>query len=133
MSELLVFPDAESVVVSWLRPELGKTGITVPVATKMPNPRPPRFVRIVRTGGAQRDIVTDRATLVFECWDSSEPGAAQLAGIVRALLGAAAPGWLGAVWSDRIVDLGMVPSPDLDAGSPRYLVTAELHLRGSAL
>lgn len=133
MTELLVFPDAEAVVVGWLRPELGKNGIVIPVATKMPNPRPPRIVRIVRAGGVQRDIVTDRATMVFECWDSSAPAAANLAAVVRALLCAAAPGWLGTAWSDRIVDLGMVPSPDPDSGSPRYLVTAELHLRGSVL
>ncbi|MGW5316722.1 hypothetical protein [Nocardia thailandica] len=133
MPELIVFPDAEAVAVSWLQPQLVARGIAIPVATKVPNPRPPRFVRVVRTGGAQRDLVTDRATLVFECWDSSDPGAAQLAAVVRALLGAAVPGWLDTAWSDRIVDLGMVPSPDLDAGSPRHLVTAELHLRGTAL
>ncbi|WP_156769450.1 hypothetical protein [Nocardia sp. 852002-20019_SCH5090214] len=71
--------------------------------------------------------------IVFECWDNDEIAAATLARVVRALVMGAAPGWIGSAWCDKAIDVGMASSPDLGSGTPRYLVTIELHVTGSAL
>ncbi|WP_159844916.1 hypothetical protein [Nocardia sp. CY41] len=133
MTELFAFPDIEAELVGWLTALLAEMDDSAVVGTKVPNPLPQRLVRLVRAGGAQRNLVTDAPRVVFECWDGDEVAAAQLARTVRALLWAAAPGRIGAIWCNKIVDAGLVPSPDPDTGTPRYLITAELHVSGVPL
>ncbi|MFE3051602.1 hypothetical protein [Nocardia sp. NPDC059239] len=130
----IVFPDIEAVVTAWGKATLPGYGITAKVATKMPDPRPAATVVVRHGGGAQRDAITDRPRVILECHAATEPAAADLAGRVRALLSAAAPGYLTAgVWCDQIVDMGIAKSQDPNTGTPRYLVTAELHVTGRSL
>lgn len=134
MTQPIAFPDIESALVPWLRSQLSARGDTVRVGTKMPTNRPPRMVRVVpRLGGTLRDFKTDRPRLVIECHSDDEIAAADLARTVRALVGSAAGGWIGDVWCDRVDDAGLAFSPDPDTGSPRYLLTVELHVSGSPL
>lgn len=134
MTQPFAFPDIESALVPWLRDQLVARGDTVRVGTKMPTNRPPRMVRVVpRLGGTQRDLKTDRPRLVIECHDTDEIGAANLARTVRALIGSAAGGWIGDVWCDQVDDGGLAASDDPDTGTPRYLITVELHVTGSPL
>ncbi|MET7752310.1 MULTISPECIES: hypothetical protein [Actinomycetes] len=130
----VIFPDIETEICGWLGQQLRDRGDTARVVTKVPTTRPARFVRLVRAGGTQRDLITDRPRIVFECWDSAgDIAASDLARLVRALVTGAAPGWIGTAWCDKAVDAGMAFLPDLASGTPRYLVTIELHITGSEL
>lgn len=108
-------------------------GTTVPVVLAVPAMRPPRFVRLVRVGGSTSNPVTDRPRIIAECWDTSGLGAANLATLVRAELGATEATKVGPAWVEKVVDVGLAFIPDPDTNLPRYLVTAELHVRGDEL
>ncbi|WP_431784326.1 hypothetical protein [Streptomyces chumphonensis] len=128
----VVFPDAAAVAIDYLRPALAERGSPVPVGTRVPSPRPDRFVRIERIGGGRRDKVTDRARLDVHCWAESEEAAHDLATLARALLGDL-PGWRGAVAYD-VAEVGgpnLMPDPVTD--TPRYAFAVEVSLRGKSL
>jgi hypothetical protein len=129
----ILFADIEAPLADRMGTDLLAQGDTAPVVIGVPDPRPSRFVRLVRVGGSQSNLVTDRPRIVFECWSTVGVDAAALAALVRALVNALAPGYVGAVWVDRVIDIGVAYSPDPQTGTPRYLVTAELHVRGAAL
>lgn len=109
------------------------TLLDVPVFNGVPHARPPSYVLVLRVGGAQSNLITDRPRIVTECCAQNGTAAADLASTVRAYIGAIAPGYIGDIWVDKTVDVGMVFSPDPDTNQPRYLVTAELHVRGAIL
>lgn len=133
--EVIAFPDAEAVGVAFLKAELATRSDTAKVATKIPAIRPPRLVKVTRTGGLRRNLMTDSAQLTFECWDVAEAEAAALSRVVRAIIHAAPqlslP--LGAQCS-RVQEVGgPVSFPDPDTALPRYQFTASLDFRGSII
>lgn len=134
MTTPVAFDDIEIALADHLASALTARGITIPVVIEIPASRPPRFVRVTRPGGSQANPVTDRPRIIAECWDELGTGASQLAKVVRALLGAVAPGYMEGIWVDRSVDLGVanLPHPSYP-GIPRYLVTKELYVRGEVL
>ena len=129
----VVFADIEAALADHLAAALAARGVTVPVQLDVPNPRPTRFVRLVRVGGTKSNLITDRPRIVLECWDALGTGASDLAALVRALVTALAPGNMSGIWVDKVIDMGMVYRPDPGTNLPRYLVTAELHVKGAAL
>lgn len=133
MVEAVVFPDVEAELVEWLGGQLADRNDTAVVATKVPNPRPDRGVRLSRIGGPQLNATEDEPRIAIECYDTDETAAADLARVVRALVRTAAPGWLGTAWCDAVRDLGMLSRPDLDAELPRYVITVEMRILGTAL
>ncbi|NGO68231.1 hypothetical protein [Streptomyces boncukensis] len=132
MRRPVVFPDAAVLVGSYLRSGLADIGQPVHVGTRVPNPRPPQFVRIERIGGMQRDLVTDRPRLDVHCWGASEEDAHDLMQLVRALL-ADIRGWRGATAYDVAEAGGPNLLPDKETSSPRYALAVEISLRGRAL
>lgn len=129
----VVFGAAEMALADHLNTALPVHGMTVPVVNSVPHDRPSRYVLIIRIGGSQSNLITDRPRIVAECCDEHGPDAAELAALVRALIGAIAPGQMAGFWVDKVVDLGLVYSPDPDTNLPRYLVTTELHVTGTRL
>jgi hypothetical protein len=134
MSEVIAFPDAEAVVVTGLSDALTARGRNAYVSTRTPNPRQPDMVRVSRTGGARRDLVTDQPMVTVECWGEDEPSASDLARLCRALVwswggSAAAGAWIRAV---REVG-GVVSLPDPATALPRYQFTVQLDTRGEAI
>lgn len=133
--EPIVFPDVEAVLEGWLEDALADTDLAgVQVSTRVPNPRPERFVRIQRTGGPRLNLVTDAAQVTFECWATSGPQAADDAALLRAVLLAArnvrTPS--GAL-IHRVVEFsGPALLPDV-SDQPRYSFTHQIHLRGIPL
>jgi hypothetical protein len=131
MTEVVAFPDAEAVVVAYLRAALSARGDTVRVSTKIPATRPPRLVRVTRVGGARRNVSQDDATVVVECWAADTDGASELARTCRALLGA------------MEVPAAFVPQdgevsgpqffPDPLTSDPRYQFTVIVRLRAQLL
>lgn len=125
--EVIAFPDVEAFAVTYLRSKI--TGATV--ATRVPTTMPAQMVRVSRAGGAARDLVTDSALLLVECWAESSVAASELARLCRAHLLAAAR---ASNLVTKVVDVsGTVSLPDPATNNPRYQFTVELHMRGSAI
>lgn len=134
MIEPVLFAPAEVAVADYLTTVLAAREIDGPVVNGTPDRiRLGRYVLVVRIGGAVSNLITDTPRIAIECVDTYGTRAAELASIVRALIDAAAPGYVGGLWVDRIRDLGMTYSPDPDTNTPRYVLTKELHIKGAAL
>ncbi|GAA3856481.1 hypothetical protein GCM10023084_07910 [Streptomyces lacrimifluminis] len=127
---VIVMPDAVAVVTGYLRSALAAAGEPVPVVSRIPSPRPSRFVRVERLGGLQQTVVSDRARLDFHAWAATEAGAHDLCALVRGLLGAI-PGVRDAVTVYTVTEVGGPQwLPDPESSQPRYAFAAEVHMRG---
>lgn len=124
MTEVIVFPDIEGVLVTALTPAL-----SLPVTTKVPATRPDKFVRLSRIGGNRRNVITDRAMVVVECWAKSTTEAERLSALTRAHIHALAPDTVRRV---REV-AGPQSFPDPLSETPRYQFTVQIDTRGAAL
>lgn len=82
----VLFPDAVTLVVDYLEDSLDDRGFPVPVGSRVPDPRPASFVRVMRAGGERRDLVTDNPRLIIEAWADTDGDADDLAQLCRALL-----------------------------------------------
>ncbi|MFQ6851274.1 hypothetical protein AAIB46_10295 [Streptomyces sp. 35M1] len=132
MPEPIAFPDSVEVYARYLREALAARGDPVQTGTRVPTPRPRRFVTVHRIGGTRLDVVTDRPRLDVHCWGATEDEAADLVTVVRALA-FAAPGWRGAV----VYDVAEVGGPSLltdsETSLPKYAHAIELSIRGALL
>ncbi|MFF3221715.1 hypothetical protein ACFYV7_02870 [Nocardia suismassiliense] len=143
MTERIVYPDIEKTLVDYLTAQLTAVSDTAKVVTRIPEPRPARMVRVKRNDRILRqdvedregrrgpNLILDRPRVVLECTDDAG-AAADLAGRVRAILSAAAPGYLGTVWCDYIEDVGMENDTDPATAAPRHAIIADLIVRGKA-
>jgi hypothetical protein len=128
----VLMPDAVAVVAGYLRAALAARGTPTPVASRVPSPRPARFVRIERIGGPANTPVTDRPRLDVHCWGADESDAHDLMQLCRALLGAARGPYGGTVLA-RPATGGPQFLPDAESGAARYAFTLDITLRGTAL
>lgn len=83
---LLIAPSIEALLVTYLSAELPVYGLTMRVASRVPNPRPSESVVIFRSGGTYRDLVTDVPQVTVEVRARMEQRAESIIGVVRALL-----------------------------------------------
>lgn len=125
-------PDGVAVVRAYLAEALAARGESARVVTRVPSPRPTRFVRLERVGGTRADRITDRPRIDVQCWGASDEDAHDLQQLVRALL-FAMPGWRGAVAYDVVEVGGPNTLPDPASGQPREVFAVEVSLRGRAL
>lgn len=126
---VIVFPDAVLVTIQYLRGAL--PGLTV--VSRVPNPRPPEFVRIERLGGTRRNLILDRPRIDVECWSDSEGNAADLSATVRAyVLAMAGKRSTTTVYDVREVS-GPMWLPDSESGQPRYSFAVEFSTRGTEM
>lgn len=136
VNELIVMPDPVAVVREAILDRLAEVDAaysTVPVVEMVPATKPPRFVRLVRSGGVVDDLVVRRAMLTVEAWAPSDKESQRLAEAVSAVL-LAMPGsaYLG-VPIYRVVEFsGPANSPDPASRTPRHTWTVEVSLRGTA-
>lgn len=87
MAEFIVAADAESAAIAQIEagPATWFTGVTA--GTKIPGePKPAKFIRVLVTGGTERDMVTDKPTITVECYAVREKDAQDLAANARAVL-----------------------------------------------
>lgn len=130
-NEVIAFPDAEALAIAWLT---GKLGAGVMISTRVPTTRPPKFVKVTRTGGVQLDITADQAQLTFECWALSETDASALCRLVRAHFKAIAGETVSGVFARSVAEVGGPTNfPDPASTSPRYQYTASVACRGTAI
>ncbi|MBC3987831.1 hypothetical protein H8N00_02685 [Streptomyces sp. AC563] len=126
-------PDAVAVVTRYLRSALAAVGEPVPVVSRIPSPRPSRFVQVSRLGGLRQTVVSDRPRLDFHTWGETEADAHDLCALVRALVGVI-PGVRGGVTVYRVHEVGGPQwLPDPKTGHARYAHAAEIHMRGKSL
>ncbi|MFT9821152.1 hypothetical protein [Lysinibacillus sp. NPDC056185] len=132
MSAPVEFPDVEALLCVWLRAQLAARGRPVPVATRVPNPRPPAFVTVQRHGGIRATRVSDSPQVGVECWGASDADAHDLAQLVRALLGSLPGQQLDGLPVYRVQEWsGPANLPDPASEQPRYVFELQIHIRGS--
>lgn len=66
--------DVEGALIAYLKRETG-----VEAYAEVPNPRPPEFITVERTGGPRTDIVVDNPMVAIQCWSTSRLAASRLA------------------------------------------------------
>lgn len=122
----ILFPDAESLVVRYLRESLD--GVEVHV--RVPKDRPSRFVQVRRNGGLANGV-QDRPRLDFFAWGPSDEDAKDLAQSVRALMG----GIRGTRYGSSVTGVeefaGLAPAPD-QSGAARWFLSIEITVRGTS-
>lgn len=129
MTEVIRFPDGEAFLVGLLKPRIAP----VKVATRVPASHKPtdKFVRVSRTGGASRDLVTDGGVYLIECYAASDGDAYDLCSSVRAVALAAAR--LSELIRKATDGGGPAYLPDPDSGQPKYQCLVQLDMRGTAI
>lgn len=99
--------------------ELPARGLDVPIGAQVPNPRPPRFVRLMNSGSERRTIVHRDTRVTVEVWNEGGPAAAVAdAEIVHEVLDEwpfvpTFDGWPSSPYEQ----------PDPDTGIPRVVMT----------
>jgi hypothetical protein len=144
MLERIEFADIEDALTVYLTARLTSLSDTATVVTEVPDPRPSRMVLVARNDRKKRvdredwkgrhgaHLILDRPRLVFTCSDDAG-GSADLAALVRSFVTAAAPGYIGTVWCDRVDDAGAETDLDPVTSTPRHIFTADLTVRGKVL
>ncbi|WP_052313568.1 hypothetical protein [Nocardia thailandica] len=144
MGERIALPDVESALVDYLTVELAAASDSAAVTTSVPEPRPARMVRVTRNDRKARvdvedregrrgsQLILDRPRVVLECTDDAG-NAAGLAALVRGIVTAAAPGYIGSVWCDHVEDAGMENDTDPVTAAQRYTIVTDLIVRGTVL
>lgn len=124
----MAYPDAVALLVAYLDPLH-----TVPVASRVPHPRPSEWIQIRHVGGNQVRPVRDAVRLDVFYWAANDPDAADGAEAVRreihALAGTTS---LGGVMCYRVDEfLSPRQFDDPQTGSPRRWATYTLTLRAN--
>lgn len=95
------------------------------VGTRLPNPRPSKFVRVQRTGGEQRNMIQERVVLLFECWGKDDTEAWLVTKTVHEAFQGRTPLEHNGVEFEERVTSSPVNYPDPSTASPRYTFTLE--------
>lgn len=87
MAEIVVFPDVEALVVSVLNTAFPTRGeATLKASTRVPNPRPAEFVKVLAGGGLDETKVSEAALITIEGWAKTEARAFAICELARAIL-----------------------------------------------
>lgn len=127
---MVLFGDIEALLCGWLRAQLD-----VPVASKVPHPRPRTFVLVQRHGGIRANVVTDAPQIGVEVWAETDADAHDLAQVARSALLYRLPGQvIDGHTVYRITEIGG-PShlPDPVSNQPRYVFELQVFIRGKAV
>ena len=137
MIPALTFPDAELLVVTYLRAGLGALSTAtypaltdVTVGTKLPTDRSKPFVRVGRVGGV-REGLFDQPRILLESWATTAEAAAANCDVVRDLMWRI-PGVRSTFNVSNVVEAsGPVNLTDPETGTPRYLLTVAFRVRAA--
>lgn len=122
----MAIPDAVGLVIAYLE---GKH--TEPVVSRVPSPRPGKFIRVRRVGGGALPPVRDVPRLDVECWAETEPEAAALGATVRAEMLALAGTTVSGVECYRVEETLYRQIDDPETGTPKIWGTYALTLRAN--
>lgn len=121
--------DAEVLAVDALLAGLAARGDTAAVGTKVPKIRPARMCRVSLVDTVKVTLAHFAASLLVECWDTTDSAASLLARRAYAILAATADEG-AVVAADEVA--GVVNFPDPDVG-PRFQFTMQLTIHGDLL
>ena len=125
MAEAVLFRDVEALVCTFLRkPPLG----SIQIGVRIPNPRPPEFIRVLRTGGPKETLVSEAAQITVEAWAQTEDRAALLLSQCRAVLNAADE----TIYGVREFS-GPANLPDPLSAQIRYTQSFQVRARGTVI
>lgn len=127
--EWVIQPDVEALVIDALAENLPLVGISVPVGTRVPNPRPPTFVRVLRAGGTKETLVSEQAWVIVEAYAVLERDASDLLSYCRGILHAQDGGPLFGTFEVS----GPVNLPDPTTSLVRYTQTVGIRARGTSV
>lgn len=120
MAELLIPADDEAAAVTELNARMD-----VPVGTRIPNPLPQEFGRVVSTGGSGRDLVTDSATLALEGFATTEGRARRIsAEMIAHLQAAGRAGSVGGVTCYGVTAVALPANLPMPSVPTRFRFTA---------
>lgn len=124
----MAYPDVIKLLREYL---LGpNVGLQVPIASRVPNPRPPTWLQLRRIGGPQLLPVRDQPRIDAFAWAPTEPEAWALAEQVRRNIHALAGTTLLGPVVYRVQEfLGPRQLDDPETSTPRYLATYTLDVR----
>jgi hypothetical protein len=137
VAEAVLFRDVEALVCNYLRPHFvpGMTVVPGPalalgmqVGIRIPNPRVPEFIRVLRTGGPKETLVSEAAQITVEAWAQTEYRASQLLSLCRALLNAADE----TIYGVREFS-GPANLPDPLSAQSRYTQSFQVRARGTVI
>jgi hypothetical protein len=121
----MAYPDIVSLLRAYLLPI-----VSVPIASRVPSPRPPRWLQLRRGGGAQLRPVRDQPRVDVLAWDDDDPGAWSLAEAVRRSIHALAATTLLGPTVYRVDEtMGPRQLDDDETGSPRVWATYSIAVR----
>lgn len=123
---LVVFPDVEALVVTALNAAFATRMSGVRWSTKVPNPRPDEFGRVLRTGGPAETLVTENAQITLEGWALTEARASAILNLGRAI----AFEFNGTLFGVTEIG-GPINLPDPDSSQYRYTATLGVRARGT--
>jgi hypothetical protein len=134
MPTALLYPDAVAVTNTYLRAALVAAGQTAPVVSRVPNPRPAKFVRVSRTGGPEVFTrVVDGAQITVDCWAPDAGAAMNLAQLSRRLIHEMCGTVQSGVSVHYVAEIGGPQDlPDPVSETPRVTFTVQIQMRGSA-
>lgn len=128
----VLYPDAEKVVLDYLRPLIaGRPETYLPglvLGNYVPSPRPDRFLKVRRSGGVESAPTISSPRVDFESWALTWADAHDIAALCHALVYT-----MQNRTPVRNVNefLGLTPIQDPLSNQPRYLFTLELAMRGT--
>ena len=134
----ILYPDAVKVVADYLTIELAGSGRPEAsgvddVLTREPDPFNAPVVTVRLVGGVDDGYVTDRPRIDIIVWHTDEGLAQDLVNLCRAYL-LAIPGVHNGVIVNTVSTFaGPVSVWDEDRNLPRYLLTVEVGVRGTAI
>jgi hypothetical protein len=128
----VLYPDAEQVVIDYLRTQLGQrsepflSGLIL--GNFVPSPRPDRFLKVRRSGGISTAPTVSKPRIDIEAWAITWADAQDIAALSHALIYT-----MQNRTPVRSVTefLGLTPIQDPLSNQPRYLFTLELAMRGA--
>lgn len=121
---MVELPDVEAMVGAFLREHF-----SVPVSTKVPNPRPVRFIRAWRTGGSASSRVLEQAQVTITC---SAANSVQASDDARAARSALMNEYTGMPLVRGVEEIsGPYFDPDPDTNGDRYSFTVRLVVRAA--
>lgn len=128
MADVVEFPDMAAVVVAFLNAEFAAAGESARAATKVPNPRPAKWVRVDVSGGSERNRKTADVLVIVQGSAATEPAAERLCSKARALV-RSMPEYESIPGASIMSCTGStlpVNFPDPDIATPRYQATVQL-------
>lgn len=137
----VIMPNAEKVLVAFFEAAFAELDgfDDLEVWSRIPDPRPDRWLLVRRVGGGRRDQICDNPMMAIEAWSGSkaEPRPSDAHDVCQtalALLHGARGQAIAGTTLSRIEDVaGPANLPDPTSEQPRYTTTVSVVLRGTAL